>query len=192
VRPDFLMAMIQREIVEGSLAPIITEAGNAFAWGTHDLHFDEPERYRVSTGFGSMGHAVTGVLGMAVGRRGKAVALAGDGAMLMNSEISTAVQYKIPAVWIVLNDSAYGMIQQGMTALGMTPIETEIPRSDFVMIARGMGADGVRVEREEDVVPALRLAMAARGPFVVDVVIDPSVKAPAGRRFKSLADDQLS
>src|SRR5262249_26706397 len=158
-------------------APIITEAGNAFAWGTHHLRFDMPGRYRVSTGFGSMGHAVTGVIGMAIARKGKAFALAGDGAMLMDSEISTAVQYKIPAVWIVLNASAYGMIEQGMSALGFKPVETEIPHADFAMIARGMGAEGVRVEREEDVLPALQQAMLAEGPFVVDVVIDPKVRA---------------
>ncbi len=190
VRPDFLMAMIQQVIVEGSDAPIITEAGNAFAWGTHCLRFDQPERYRVSTGFGSMGHAVTGVLGMAIARRGKAFALAGDGAMLMNSEISTAVQYRIPAAWIVLNDSAYGMVEQGMASVGMNAFATEIPHADFVMIARGMGGDGVRVEREEDVGPALRKALAAEGPFVVDVVIDATVQAPAGRRSQSIVAGQ--
>jgi acetolactate synthase I/II/III large subunit len=188
VRPDFLMQMIQRVVVEGTDAPVITEAGNAFAWGTNMLHFSAPDRYRVSTGFGSMGHAVTGVIGMAMARQGKAVAIAGDGAMLMNSEISTAVEHQIPAVWIVLNDSAYGMIHQGMTALRMEPVATTIPRTDFVMIARGMGADGVRVENEADVVRALEQAMAAPGPFVVDVVIDPTVPAPAGRRNKSLTE----
>ena len=192
VRPDFLMTMIQRVIVDETDAPIITEAGNAFAWGTHSLHFDDPNRYRVSTGFGSMGHAVTGVIGIALARRGKAVALAGDGAMLMNSEISTAVQYKIPAVWIVLNDSAYGMVFQGMNTVGIKPIETEIPHADFVMIARGMGAEGIRVEREEDVVAALQLAMAAKGPFVVDVIIDATVQAPAGRRSQALVENQSS
>jgi acetolactate synthase-1/2/3 large subunit len=192
VRPDFLMQTIQRVIVEGTDAPVITEAGNAFAWGTHSLHFEEAGRYRVSTGFGSMGHAVTGVLGMALARAGKAVALAGDGAMLMNSEISTAVQYDIPAVWIVLNDSAYGMIEQGLNALKLPSVETQMPSTDFVMIARGMGADGVRVEREEDLEAALEQAMKAAGPFVVDVVIDPSVRAPAGRRFKSLVEDQFA
>lgn len=188
VRPDYLMYAVQRMIVEKTDVPIITEAGNAFAWGTHALRFSSPGRYRVSTGFGSMGHAVTGVMGMALARDGKAVAIAGDGAMLMNSEVSTAVQYRIPAVWIVLNDSAYGMIHQGMTALGMIPLETAIPPTDFAMIAKGMGADGVRVEREIDLAAAIDRAMAARGPFVVDVVIDPSVKAPAGRRNKSLVD----
>jgi acetolactate synthase-1/2/3 large subunit len=155
VRPDFLMEMIQRIVVEREQAPVITEAGNAFAWGTHSLHFDSPDRYRVSTGFGSMGHAVTGVLGMAMARRGKAVAIAGDGAMLMNSEISTAAQYRIPAVWIVLNDSAYAMVEQGMKMVGIPAFATEIPNADFAMIAKGMGADGVRVEREEDVAMAL-------------------------------------
>ncbi|MEZ4293663.1 MAG: thiamine pyrophosphate-binding protein [Polyangiaceae bacterium] len=189
VRPGFLMDAIQQVIVERTDTPIMTEAGNAFAWGTHSLHFSTPGRYRVSTGFGSMGHAVTGVLGMAMARKGKAVALAGDGSMLMNCEVSTAVQHKIQAVWIVLNDSAYGMIHQGMTALGLPVPDTDIPTTDFVMIARGMGAEGIRVERESDVVQALEMAMLAEGPFVVDVVIDPAQRAPAGRRFKSL-DDQ--
>lgn len=180
------MAMIQRIVVERSDAPVITEAGNAFAWGTHSLRFDREDRYRVSTGFGSMGHAVTGVLGMAIARRDKAVALAGDGAMLMNNEISTAVQYRIPAVWIVLNDSAYGMVEQGMVTVGLEPIATEIPSTDFVMLARSMGADGVRVEPEADVAAALERAMAAEGPFVVDIVIDATVKAPAARRSQSI------
>jgi acetolactate synthase-1/2/3 large subunit len=190
VRPDFLMAMIQRVIVEHSDAPVITEAGNAFAWGTHALHFDAPGRYRVSTGFGSMGHAVTGVLGMALARRGKAVAIAGDGAMLMNSEVSTAARYRIPAVWIVLNDSGYGMMEQGMRIVGIPALETEIPTADFKKIAAGMGAGGIRVEREEEVVAALERAMSADGPFVVDVIIDPMVMAPAALRSERLMESQ--
>jgi acetolactate synthase-1/2/3 large subunit len=189
VRPDFLMQEIQAVIVEGSDAPLITEAGNAFAWGTHSLRFASPGRYRVSTGYGSMGHAVTGVIGAALACRGKAVAIAGDGAMLMNSEVSTAVQYQIPAVWIVLNDSSYGMIKQGMTMQGLEPVETEIPHADFAKIAEGMGAAGIRVEHERDLVAALMLAMDAKGPFVVDVVIDRTVQAPSSRRFRSL-DEQ--
>lgn len=186
VRPGFLMEVIQRVIVEGSDAIVMTEAGNAFAWGSHALRFEQPGRYRVSTGFGSMGHATAGVLGAALGRKGKAVAICGDGAMLMNNEVSTAVHYNIPAVWIILNDAQYGMIDHGMRALGMDPVETAIPPCDFVMIARGMGAQGVRVERECDVDPALVQALEASGPFVVDVIVDPRSPAPFHRRNQSL------
>lgn len=187
VRPRALMEAIQRVVVDRTDAVVITEAGNAFSLGSHYLKFQTPGRYRVSSGFGSMGHATGGVIGAAFARRKKAVAIAGDGAMLMLNEISTAVSYGIDAVWIVLNDSRYGMIEQGMRALKWEPFETAIPRADFVQIARGMGADGVRVEREADLDDAIEHAMSAAGPFVVDVWIDPTEAAPPNRRNASLA-----
>jgi acetolactate synthase-1/2/3 large subunit len=188
VRPDVLMAAIQDVIVENSDAVVLTEAGNSFAWGTHTLRFATPGRYRVSTGFAAMGHAVTGVLGAALAHNGKAVAIVGDGAMLMNSEVSTAVQYRIPAVWIVLNDARYNMCEQGMALQGFKGVESEFPISntDFVMLARSMGADGIRVEREYDVQAALQKAMTSSVPFVVDVVIDPTRLAPIGARIEAL------
>ena len=186
VRPRVLMETLQRVVVEGTDAPVISEAGNSFVLATHHLRFTAPDRYRVSTGFGSMGHAVAGVIGMALARHGKAVAIAGDGAMLMNHEISTAVSYGVPAVWVVLNDARYGMIDAGMRSLGWKPFGTDIPRADFVAIARAVGADGVRVEREAELEAALLAAMAAEGPFVVDVWIDPHEAPPANRRNTSL------
>lgn len=191
VRPQVLMDAIQKVIVEGSDAVVITEAGNSFAWGNHALRFATPGRYRVSTGFGAMGHAVTGVVGAAVAQNGKAVAIAGDGAMLMNSEVSTAVRYQIPAVWIVLNDGYYNMCNQGSKMQGLKGMDVEIPQSDFVRIACGMGADGIRVERESDIFAALEKAMAATGPFVVDVVIDPIQLAPIGSRIQSLISQEI-
>jgi acetolactate synthase-1/2/3 large subunit len=186
VRPEVLMDAIQRVIVEGSDAPVMAESGNSLSWGNHTLRFAKPGRYRVSTGFGSMGHFVTGVVGAALARNGKAVALVGDGAMLMNSEVSTAAKYQIPAVWIVLNDGGYNMCKQGMALLGFKGIDAEMPQADFVKIARGMGADGIRVETESDVEAALEKAMASPVPFVVDVVIDANQPAPIGGRIKSL------
>lgn len=188
VRPDVLMDTIQRVFVEGSDAVVMTEAGNSFAWGTHTLRFTKPGRYRVSTGFGSMGHAGTGIVGAALARNGKAVAILGDGAMLMNSEINTAVKYQIPAVWIVLNDSRYNMCAQGMSLSGFKGIDTQMSPVDFVAIARGMGADGIRVDSETDLQVALEKALASNVPFVVDVQIDPTQTAPFGSRIQSLIE----
>jgi acetolactate synthase I/II/III large subunit len=188
VRPSVLMDTIQQVFVEKSDAVVMTEAGNSFAWGTHALRFTKPGRYRVSTGFGSMGHATTGVVGAALARNGKAVAIVGDGAMLMNSEISTAVKYQIPAVWIVLNDARYNMCTQGMVLLGFKGVDTQIVPADFVAIARGMGADGICVERETDLLTALEKALASKEPFVVDVQIDPNQTAPFGSRIQSLIE----
>lgn len=186
VRPAFLMQAVQRLVVDSTDAVVMSESGNSFAWANHHLRFREAGRYRVSTGFGAMGHFTSGVLGAALGAGRKAVALVGDGALLMNNEINTAVAYRVPAVWIVLNDARYGMVEQGLRALGLAGVETRFPGCDFVQIARGMGADGVRVERERDVEPALRRALAAPGPFVVDVVVDPHAPSPVLRRVQSL------
>lgn len=186
VRPEALMDAIQRVIVEGSDAVILAESGNSFTWATHMLRIDQPNRYRVSTGVGSMGHAVTGVVGAAQARHGKAVAITGDGSMLMNNELSTAVKYQTPAIWIVLNDGRYNMCHQGMKILGLKGADAIIPETNFVMIAQGMGADGVRVERESELQAALEKAIASTEPFVIDVVIDPTTMAPSGARNKSL------
>jgi len=186
VRPDILMNVIQRVIVERSDAVVMTEVGNSLAWGNHMLQFAQPGRYRVSTGFGSLGHFATGVVGAALARNGKAVAIVGDGAMLMNNEISTAVNYQIPAVWIVLNDGCYKMCDQGVAMLGFKGMDAKIPQANFVKIAYGMGASGIRVEKESDIQAALEKAMVSTGPFVVDVVIDPSRLAPIGGRIESL------
>jgi len=186
IRPEILMQAIQKIVVEGSDAIVMAEAGNSFAWATHHLKFDLPYRYRISTGVGAMGHATTGVVGAALGWHDKAVAIAGDGAMLMNSEINTAVKYEAPAVWIVLNDARYNMCDQGMNLQGLTGVDAQIPPADFVKIAQGMGADGIRVTKESDIEDALTKAMAAITPFVVDVIIDPTCPSPIAGRVKSL------
>jgi acetolactate synthase-1/2/3 large subunit len=73
-----------------------------------------------------------------------------------------------------------------MAMVGLEGADANIPPADFVMIARGMGADGIRVERESDIRMALQQALAASIPFVVDVIIDPTRQAPSRGRNKGL------
>lgn len=187
VRPEVLMAAIQKIIVENTDAIVMAECGNSFTWSTHLLQFSEANRYRVSTGVGAMGHAVTGVLGAALASNSKAVGIVGDGAMLMNNEISTAVKYKIPAIWIVLNDARYNMCHQGMKVLGLKGADATLPPTNFAMIARGMGAEALVVVKESDIEAALEQAIASNAPFLIDVVIDADRPAPSGGRNKGLA-----
>lgn len=186
VRPQVVMDAIQRQVIQSSEAIVMSECGNAFAWCNHYLRFPSPGRYRVSTLFGSMGHMTCGVVGAALASEGKAVAVVGDGSMLMNSEVSTAAQYRAKAVWVVLNDAGYGMCRDGHNALGLTDKDVGIPRVDFVRMARALGADGMRVEAEDMLEVAFESAMAAEGPFVLDIQIDPNETSPLLKRFESL------
>lgn len=186
VRATALMDAVQRHIVDATDAPVFTESGNSFAWGNSLLRFDQPKRYRVSVGFGSMGHAAAGVVGAALVRHGKAVAILGDGSMLMANELSTAVSACAQAVWIIMNDHSYGMVRQGMEALGFVPPEMSIPETDFAGMARCMGGDGVMVQTEAELDGALVRAMEAKVPFVVDVRTDPNEAAPWLKRIQAL------
>lgn len=186
VRPQVLMRALQRHALAGHDTLVLSEAGNAFAWATHWLRFSGRSRYRTSFGFGSMGHAATGVVGAALVSGRKAVAVVGDGTMMMNNEISTAVQHRARAIWVVLNDSQYGMIHQGMESIGYRPFATAIPPARFAPIAEALGATGITVRSEPDLDAALQAAMSARGPVVLDVVIDPREQAPTRSRNASL------
>ena len=186
VRPQVVLEQLQRVFVDDSDAWLMAESGNSFCWSTHYLRFAAPGRYRMSSGFGSMGHATTGVVGAALARGGKAVALVGDGAMMMTNELHSAVQHRADAVWVILNDARYLMCAQGMKVMGWKPFACELPPVDFVAMARAIGANGERVTREADVGPALERAARARGPWVVDIAIDPAEAPPSGRRNRSL------
>jgi thiamine pyrophosphate-dependent acetolactate synthase large subunit-like protein len=185
IRPEALMAAIQRVVVDGHQCLVLAESGNSFAWATHCLRFRDAGRYRVSTGVGSMGHCAAGVVGAALAGSRPAVAIVGDGAMLMNNEINTAVKVGAPAVWIVLNDSRYNMCEQGMAALGLEA-DAAIPEVDFAMFAKALGAAGEIVESELDLDRALETALLAERPYVLDIRIDPTRPAPSMARNRGL------
>ncbi len=185
IRPEVLMSAIQRVAIDQHDCLVMAESGNSFTWATHYLRFKNPGRYRVSTGVGSMGHFTTGVVGAAIAGQRTAIAIAGDGAMLMLNEINTAVKFNAPAVWIVLNDGRYNMCEQGMAVLGLEA-DARIPPVDFASYARSLGAQGELVVSEADLDKVLESAIAARSPFVVDVRIDPACPAPSMARNRGL------
>ena len=99
----------------------------------------------------------------------KVVSVTGDGCFLMaSSDFATAVEYGLNPVIVILNDRQYGMIvgmQQG--AYGRT-YQTELNGPDFVAFARSFGADGIRVDRPEQMHAALERGFASGTIFVID------------------------
>lgn len=184
---SLLMAALQNFVVDKTDAIIMGECGNAFVWTTHYLRFDSPNRYRASTYYGSMGHFGAGVVGAARVHRDKVFAVVGDGAMLMQNEIHTAVTYQLPAVWIVLNDAGYRICEMGLEALNLRSDETAFTEVDFVRYAESLGAKACVIASNEDIEPAILAALAAKGPFIIDMKINGSKeKSPFMRRVESL------
>jgi acetolactate synthase I/II/III large subunit len=192
IHPGQLMDAVQAVFVDtGQL--VMAETGNALAWAVNRLRFTDPEHWRGPSGLvGSMGHFSTGVVGAALATSRPAVALVGDGSMLMLNEVSTAVATGAPAIWVVLNDSCYNMCAQGAQVLGLTNVDCSLPETDFAAYARSLGAAGITVRQAGELDGSLAAALRATGPVVVDVHIDPRVGAPtAGRNAGLLRDSAV-
>ncbi len=192
IHPGRLMDAVQAVFVDtGQL--VMAETGNALAWAVNRLRFTDPEHWRGPSGLvGSMGHFSTGVVGAALATSRPAVALVGDGSMLMLNEVSTAVATGASAIWVVLNDSCYNMCAQGAQVLGLTNVDCSLPETDFAAYARSLGAAGITVRHTDELADSLAAALRATGPVVVDVHIDPRVGAPtAGRNAGLLRDSAV-
>lgn len=138
-----------------------------------------------------MGYATAASVGakLAVGDR-PVVCMSGDGGFLMTgSEVATAVNYNIPVVWIVFNNAMYGMIYHGRKMFGNVPegVPSRFKRVDYVKIAEGFGAKGIRIERPEQFTQDLVQEILAEGrPTLLDVRIDPEKVPPIARRITSM------
>ncbi|HVU54294.1 MAG TPA: thiamine pyrophosphate-requiring protein [Puia sp.] len=113
------------------------------------------------------------------------IALVGDGAMQMmgiNELITIAKYYKRwpdpRLIIIVLNNQDLNMVtweQRVMVGDPKFEASQNVPAFNYAAYAQMLGLEGIRVEKEEDIIPALQQAMNTRIPVVLDVLSDPSV-----------------
>jgi acetolactate synthase-1/2/3 large subunit len=171
----------------------VVDAGNSMMWAIHYLQ--PPHRtdhscwLRVALDFAPMGWAIGAAIGVARGNpRGPVVCLTGDGAYLMSGqEITTAAEERLPVVFVVLNDHAYGMVMHGQRLAGAEPIAYELPRVDFAGMARAMGIPGHVIQTPEDLQRIdFEELFALQGPALLDVRIDREEVPPMMLRLKTL------
>lgn len=185
IHPQTAMSVVQEIVINEHNLPVFADIGNSLCWATHHLRFVHSGKYRVSVTNAAMGHACCGAVG--VGSSGNmAVAIVGDGAILMQSEVSSAVQYAMPVIWLVMNDARYNMCYQGPRAWGEVAPDCDIPEVDFALYATALGCQGRTVRSGEELRQVLHEAISSRRPTVVDMKIDPDIFAPSEGRAKSL------
>lgn len=174
---------------EGAI--VLSSSGNIQAQAFQEMAFTQTRTYLSAGGFSTMGWAYPAALGAKLARPDvPVVALVGDGDFLMTiQELATAVQYNIPAVAIVFNNQGWQAIRDLQriafedSADYATMFETEGQpvTPNLAEIARGFGAHGVRVERAEDIAPALQQALALGRPAAVEVMIDMAFGTSGGQ-----------
>ncbi len=178
----------------------VVDNGNSVAWAIHYLHpFDRRisgHRNRncgqvsMSLEFASMGWAIGAAIGFAMGNRDQpVVCITGDGSLLMSGqEITVAIQEQLSVVFIILNDSAYGMVKHGQRLGGAEAIGFQLPTVDFAAYAKVLGAQGYIVNSPQDLHDLDIDAICKRsGPTLIDVRIDPEETPPMKSRVSVLS-----
>lgn len=162
------------ELTEGD-AIITTDVGQHQMWAAQNYTFKEPRTFLSSGGLGTMGYGVGAAIGAKYGRPDKTVInIAGDGCFRMNlNEIATAARYNVPIIQVVLNNHVLGMVRQWQTLFydhrySNTVLDDSV---DFVKVAEGLGAMGIRANTLDEFEAAMKTALTAGRPVVIDVTI---------------------
>ncbi|MEP7029650.1 MAG: thiamine pyrophosphate-binding protein [Pseudolabrys sp.] len=166
-------------------AIVIVDTGHAGMWmgGMYDTRLPGQSYIRSA---GHLGWAFPAGIGAKAACPDRPVVVfTGDAGFWYHiGEVETAVRWKLNSITVVNNnaggnqskrgfDRAYG----GEQTAQARELWTYNPMN-FAKLAEDMGALGIRVEKPDDFAPALKEALAANRPVVIDVVTDIDVLAP--------------
>jgi acetolactate synthase-1/2/3 large subunit len=186
IRPERLCAELGHALPDDAI--LVSDTGYSAVWSGTLIDLPSPRQTYLRAA-GSLGWSFPAAIGAKCAAPDRPVVVfCGDGGFQYHlAELETAVRKRIP-VAVVINDNA--SFAQGRAAIrrlyGNRPGDPDdinaFTRVDFAAVARAYGAEGIRVERPQDLAPALRAAIGAASVTVVDVVTDPVPRAPEAWR----------
>jgi len=172
--------------IEAALTPdaiLVDESITAGPDLARTVQFERVGDYVGARG-GGIGQALPGALGVKLAHPDRPVlAVSGDGsAMYSIQALWTAAHHDLGVVFLILNNREYRILKHNMDTYrqrfgakperGYPHMDLVTPDLGFVELARGMGVDGARVSKPEDLRPAIEKALGARRPFVLDVAVE--------------------
>lgn len=173
VRPQWVIERLG-EMTRGR-AIITTDVGQHQMWAALFYGYTEPRTFISSCGLGTMGYGLPAAIGAALARPDRQVwVITGDGSFQMGmAELGTAVEQGLPLKILLFNNQSLAMVRQlqhfyyerRYTAVKFTA------NPDFVRLAECYGATGLRITKQEEVVPVLAQAMQDDGLTLIECLI---------------------
>jgi acetolactate synthase-1/2/3 large subunit len=168
--------------LSGPEAVYAAGVGQHQMWSAQFIKYERPNSWLNSGGAGTMGYSVPAAMGAKVAQPDRLVwAIDGDGCFQMtNQELATCTINNIPIKVAIINNSSLGMVRQWQTLFynkrySHTDLNTgtdTIMVPDFVKLAEAYGCLGIRVEKEEEIDAAIKLAIETNDrPVVIDFIV---------------------
>lgn len=127
---------------------------------------------------GGLGFCLPATVGLKLALPERVVAcVIGDGSTMYSIQaLWTAAQENLSVPFIVINNSGYSILKAFRDTIGISDVPgLDLPGIDHVRIAEGLGCKGEHVEEPGDLGPALKRALTADGPYLLDIAVDQTV-----------------
>ena len=176
VKPQYVIEELWK-LTKDTETYITSDVGQHQMWAAQFYKFDEPRRWINSGGLGTMGVGLPYAMGIKLAKPDAEVfCITGEGSIQMCiQELSTCFQYNTPVKIIALNNRYLGMVRQWQQIeyAGRYSSSYMDALPDFVKLAEAYGHVGIRVDRPEDVIPALKRARELKDRTVfIDIRTD--------------------
>ncbi|TAK01489.1 MAG: hypothetical protein EPO36_05520 [Chloroflexota bacterium] len=172
VHPGKVITMLRALLPDDGI--VATDAGSFGSWAARGFRFRRPGTFLGPTS-GAMGYGLPAAIAAGLVHRDRAVvALVGDGGLGMTlAEIETAVRMGLRTTVLVFDNEQYGLIRAHQERRdGGSTAATDLGPVDFAAAARALGARGVRVDSDSGVESALRQALVAEKPTIIQLAVD--------------------
>ncbi|GAB6079399.1 biosynthetic-type acetolactate synthase large subunit [Hydrogenophilus hirschii] len=177
IKPQFVIEKLW-EVTKGE-AIVTSDVGQHQMWAAQYYRFDEPRRWLNSGGLGTMGVGLPYAMGAKLAfPQMPVVCVTGEASIQMCiQELSTCKQFRLPIKIVNLNNRYLGMVRQWQELFYSGRYSESYMDSlpNFAALARSYGHVGIRVDRPEEVVPALEAAFTTHKDELVflDIQVDP-------------------
>jgi acetolactate synthase-1/2/3 large subunit len=187
IRPERIVADCRAVLPDDAI--ISLDSGIHHNWFMQFWEARRPQTMLNTWGYSGMGFGPSSILGAKLAAPDKpCVSICGDGGFTMVSHVlCTAVEYDIPAVWVVWNNFAWAAIRdlqyayfggrEHGTAFYQGP-EKKPYNPDFAAWARAAGVEGLTVTQSQDFKGALEHAVKLGKPCLIDVHVDADIRPP--------------
>jgi sulfoacetaldehyde acetyltransferase len=165
-------------------AMVTTDIGNICSVSNSYLRFEKPRSFFAAMSFGNCGYAYPTAIGAKVAAPDRpAIAYVGDGAWGMSlQETLTCVRENIPAIAIVFNNGQWGAEKKNQIDFYADRyVGTNLKNPSFAAIGKAMGAEGIKVDKPGDIGDALKTAIAANRPAVIELMVTQELGDPFRR-----------
>jgi thiamine pyrophosphate-dependent acetolactate synthase large subunit-like protein len=158
---------------------VVVDSGHFMGFPPMYLAVPDPAGFVFTQSFQSIGLGLANAIGAALARPDRlTVAALGDGGAMMGlPELDTAARLRLPMLFVIYDDAAYGAEVHHFRPKGHAVDTVQFPDTDFAAIARGLGAEGVTVRTVEDLRAVEEWLGRRDGPLLVDAKVDPDICA---------------